>query len=386
MTRASRFAVIDCETTGFGKNDRIVEFALVLIDGTSLETIDEFDTLVNPERDVGKTQIHGITAGMVSAAPTIDEVIPAIEDLITGSVLVAHNLSFDMRMLSQECDRVDATLRKGSGLCTYKMSGMKLVSAASNLGLNISNHHRALEDARLAAEIFLRLFDNEDSSPATLKAAKKSSSNRSFHTLRREAVTDLRTTPLKRLLERSFIPSASDAVGEYFAILDLALGDLTLSDEESSELRALQSSLGLVDSRINELHLAYLDSVTRAALRDGHLSSDEAQLIQTIADLLSIKSYEMPFVESESPTFDLRCGSRVCFTGEFVDNGGKHISRDELEMLAARLGYQAVSNVSKKGCDAVLAADPNSQSGKCKKAREYQIPVISISDFIKLCE
>ena len=384
MARAQRFAVIDCETTGFGKNDRIVELALVLIDGTSLETIEEFDTLVNPQRDVGKTQIHGITAGMVGAAPTIDEVIPALEDLITGSVLVAHNLTFDLRMLSQECDRVDAVLKSGSGHCTYKMSGMKLTSAASNLGLSVSNHHRAIEDARLAAKIFLRLFDNEDSSPATLKSTRNSPTNRSLHTLRREAVTDSRTTPLKRLLDRSFIPSASDSVGEYFAVLDLALGDLILSDEESSDLRALQSSLGIDDSRINDLHLAYLDSVTRAALRDGRLSSDEAQLIETLADLLSIDSYEIPLVEIETPPSGLKRGSRVCFTGEFIDSDGKHISRDELEMLAARLGYQAVSNVSKKGCDAVLAADPNSQSGKCKKAREYQIPVISILDFLNL--
>ena len=47
-----RLVVIDCETTGFSRYDRIVEIAVVTLDSRTLEPVDEYDTLVNPERDL----------------------------------------------------------------------------------------------------------------------------------------------------------------------------------------------------------------------------------------------------------------------------------------------------------------------------------------------
>ncbi len=60
-----RLVVVDVETTGVYNNDRIVEVAVVTTspDGTIL---DEWETLVNPGRDVGPTHLHGIVASMVS--------------------------------------------------------------------------------------------------------------------------------------------------------------------------------------------------------------------------------------------------------------------------------------------------------------------------------
>ena len=57
----ARYAVIDVETTGLHNQDRIVEIAIVTLD-QDLTVVDEFDTLVDPGRDVGPTGIHGITA------------------------------------------------------------------------------------------------------------------------------------------------------------------------------------------------------------------------------------------------------------------------------------------------------------------------------------
>ena len=62
------FAVIDVETTGFGKSDRVVEAAVVLLDPNNLNIVDEFETLVNPLRDIGAIHVHGITASMVGEA------------------------------------------------------------------------------------------------------------------------------------------------------------------------------------------------------------------------------------------------------------------------------------------------------------------------------
>ena len=67
-------AVVDVETTGFGRFDRIVEVAVVVMDQDDCRVLAEFDTLINPLRDVGPTEIHGITATMVEAAPTFGEI------------------------------------------------------------------------------------------------------------------------------------------------------------------------------------------------------------------------------------------------------------------------------------------------------------------------
>ena len=57
-TTGPRFVVVDCETTGLGRHDRIVEIALFALDPRTLEPVDEYDTLIKPERDVGPVGLH----------------------------------------------------------------------------------------------------------------------------------------------------------------------------------------------------------------------------------------------------------------------------------------------------------------------------------------
>ena len=98
MALQQRIVAIDCETTGFSRHDRIVEFAAVEVDVATGQVVDEIDTLINPERDVGPVDVHGVTASMVSAAPTFEEVAGALGRRLQGAILVAHNLAFDARL------------------------------------------------------------------------------------------------------------------------------------------------------------------------------------------------------------------------------------------------------------------------------------------------
>ena len=101
-------AVIDCETTGLSSRDRIIEIAVVVLEPTTLEVVDEYDTLINPCRDVGPEHIHRINASMVQAAPTFEEIAGDLADRLEDHVLVAHNLPFDVRMVRGEYARLDA--------------------------------------------------------------------------------------------------------------------------------------------------------------------------------------------------------------------------------------------------------------------------------------
>ena len=125
----------------------------VVILDEELAVIEEFDTLINPGRDVGPTGIHGVTAGMVSAAPTFDEVAGLLAFHLDECVLVAHNLAFDVRMLNQEFARIGSRLEAGRGFDTLHHTGTRLDRACETFGIDHGQAHRALSDARSVAEL-----------------------------------------------------------------------------------------------------------------------------------------------------------------------------------------------------------------------------------------
>ena len=85
---------------------------------------------------------------MVELAPSFEEVAGSLAQRVSGNVLVAHNLSFDVRMLRNEYDRLDVPLDDGSGVCTLAATHEKLHLACARHGISISHQHRALADAR----------------------------------------------------------------------------------------------------------------------------------------------------------------------------------------------------------------------------------------------
>ncbi|WP_081879469.1 exonuclease domain-containing protein [Nocardia sp. NRRL WC-3656] len=144
---ASRFAVMDVETTGLRHSDRVVEITVLTLDHSGTVT-NTFDTVVNPMRDVGPTWIHGLTAADVAGAPTFGEIAHAVAELLDGAIVVAHNRPFDTRMVGFELERSGIDVQWGSGLDTLAVTRCKLAAACLEHGVQHENQHRALGDAR----------------------------------------------------------------------------------------------------------------------------------------------------------------------------------------------------------------------------------------------
>jgi DNA polymerase-3 subunit epsilon len=88
------FAVVDLETTGlYLSTDRVVEVGIVHLDANA-EVTGQFCTLINPGRDVGPTNLHGIAAADVYDAPTFADAAATLWQLLAGRVLVAHKRRF----------------------------------------------------------------------------------------------------------------------------------------------------------------------------------------------------------------------------------------------------------------------------------------------------
>jgi DNA polymerase-3 subunit epsilon len=386
------YVSFDVETTGLYKNDRIIEIGFVAFnDG---KVIEEWSTLLNPLRDIGKSNIHGITSSMVSTAPLFEDVINDIFRMINGRVLVAHNLSFDARMLIQEFNRANTQGEIGKGFCTMVASrrvlagsGDSLSATCAELGVEYTKAHSALGDARMTMQIFQKLMEDEQEiTPAYVEYQKGVNPSR---VLVREAFLSEPDDALDRI--RAFtqkipFPTSDEKSVAYLLLLNMAMQDLVISKSEQSELDHWAIDLGISKEELTNLHQGYLDSFIQAALRDGVITIQERDMIERVGKALklqvSIPDGPQPIQANED---NLSVGKRVCFTGEASGFSGTAIDRGDLEALAAKVGLHPVRDVTKKGCDLLVAADVSSMSGKAKKAKEWGIPVISVEKFITYC-
>ena len=375
-------AVVDLETTGFGKADRIVEIGVVwvTVDG---EVVDSFESLINPMRDVGPTSVHGITASMVSAAPLFDEIAGHIGQRLNGCVLVGHNLSFDSRFLSQEYGRLGAELIPGVGICTLRATGERLDVACDRFGIERGLDHSAASDALATAKLMFQSLDvaSQLVEPAGIVGEFH---QQGFRSLTRAAVGGTATYSSTVLASRNAaLPSTGGAELDYLEMLDRALLDAYISEDEAEVLREQASMLGLSAEAVSDLHAYYLQQLIEAVQRDGVVTTEEFELMEKVASALALDHTHLPSVSEGRPSdATLHPGMTVCFTGEAVSAEGWPIERSELEEMAEVAGLLTVSTVSKKKCDALVASDPNSSSGKAAKARQWDKPIFSVEEFL----
>ena len=386
------YVAFDLETTGLTKNDRIIEIGFVAFKNGNV--LEEWSTLINPVRDVGKSNIHGITASMVSTAPLFEDIINDIFRLINGRVLVAHNLSFDARMLIREFNRANTQGEIGKGFCTMVASrrvlagsGDSLSATCAELGIPTINAHSALGDARMTMQIFHHLLeDDQEVSPAAVEYQKMTNPAR---VLVREAFSPERNDALDRIkffTQKVPFPSSDEKSVAYLLLLNMAMQDLVISQKEQSELDQWAHDLGISSSELLNLHEAYLQSFIQAALRDGVITLQEKKMIESVGKALNLPVSIPSTPQSiQANGDDLSVGKRVCFTGEASGFSGTTVDRAELEALAAKVGLHPVRDVTKKGCDILVAADTSTMSGKAKRAKDWGIPIISVEKFITYC-
>ena len=376
----TKFVVVDVETTGFSNQDRVIEVALITLDSETLEAVEEYDTLINPERDISATHIHGITASMVESAPTFVDVAPVIAHRLDGATPVAHNWSFDKRMLSNEFSRLGNYGRFGHGICTYQNTGLKLELACKEY--NVKHFaHCALGDARATAEIFAQLcYDNVIDFSHLQPSSFIARGEPNPRTLRRN-VSNNSSSLSQRIISYTESPWNNQPTGIYRYALNYVLDDAAIDRDEHRYLRELQTKLKLTDEDVSEIKKLHLATIIACAERDGIVTSTQRAYIENIANALGLEREPLPEITGLNENSELSEGMYVCFTGTaFV--GGRAISRSELEYKATVARLVPVTSVTRRNCSILVAADPASQSGKARKARQYDIPIMDVEAFL----
>lgn len=164
------FVVFDLETTGAKAPPcRVTEIGAYRV--RNGKVAEEFHTLINPESWIPPfiTSLTGISDEMVRDAPVFRDIASQFLEFIGDSVLVAHNAHFDMSFLNHEIGRVYEDYRLWNpSLCTVQLSrkllpnieNHKLNTVADYFSIELLNHHRASDDARATAHIFVNLLND----------------------------------------------------------------------------------------------------------------------------------------------------------------------------------------------------------------------------------
>lgn len=162
------FIALDFETTGLNyMDDRIIEIAAIkYVNG--VET-DKFIHLVNPLIPIpyAATRINNITNEMVADADTERYLIPQLIEFLSDSLIVGHNLNFDLHFLEVAAQRYGFNVQYNyidtlsvSKKLFPELLNYKLTTIAKNLGHDVTGMHRAEEDVRVCAEIIKIALDS----------------------------------------------------------------------------------------------------------------------------------------------------------------------------------------------------------------------------------
>jgi DNA polymerase-3 subunit epsilon len=387
------YAILDVETTGLFNKDRIVEIAIAHVDENGHVT-ECWETLVNPRRDLGPQELHGIRSADVRKAPDFEQIAGDVLARLAGKIPVAHHLAFDSRFLFNEYARLGHELPNLAdiGVCTMQWanhflpgSGRSLRDCCLAAGIANDRPHAAMADVIATAELLALYLNSMGPIPlwndrgdlirglrwpvlATGLAAP----------VCRGAGADDGTDFLARLVDhvpRIPDPPQADA---YLALLDRALIDRHVSATEADALVELAAQLGFDRRTAIELHRGYLCALAAAALADGVVTDAERQDLMRVATLLSLPEAAIDEALQARPAettpvpdvgFRLNIGDPVVLTGSFAES--KQYWAHRLEAA----GLTVAAGVTKKTA-LVVAADPDSMSGKASKARQYGIPVI----------
>jgi len=398
------YCVIDVETTGTGNNDRIIELALIGLDQSG-EKQWEWCSLINPKRNTGPgfvVRIHQIFPRDVEGVPTFSDFSGYISELLSGRILIAHNASFDLRMLSLEFSKLGVHMQNIEHICTLNwarsmgIQPAKLVNCCDVLGVKMEGMHHALADARathLVAKkmgIFTENYINEINQVniwPPLDIIEKTAITRPVHPIRQsDKKKDQRKTITNNAAADIEVYSIEDDTAEskYLHAVEWVLEDRDISPEQKLALEELQKELGLHDDHVKNINMTFLQGLTGSMLDDGIISDHEKFDLDKIINLLRLNDNDLKYAIENPIGLDLinsdyllEPNQRVVFTGEMS------LSRPDWKKRATDAGLRVTGAVSGK-TNFLVVPFGETGSSKSRKAREVGARVVTEQRFIRM--
>ena len=161
-SKHERVIAFDVETPN-SRNDRMSSIGIAVIENGTI--VDTYSSLINPETYFNRFNINltGITPEMAKNAPPFPDVWNKYGELFQSGLLIAHNATFDMRVLSScICHYRLETPQMLRYACTVQM-GRRLYPSLPNHKLDTMcrhcsielDHHKAESDSLACAKLYL---------------------------------------------------------------------------------------------------------------------------------------------------------------------------------------------------------------------------------------
>lgn len=157
--------VVDTETVNSPSGMRIIDIGAILVRNGA--PICEWEQLISPECEIpaSATLLTGITEESLLSQPNAEQVIPEFLAAISNLTLIGHNISYDVSALNKEASRLgidclDTTCIDTMSLAMAKFPNAPSVSLQETmrlLGIQATEEHRAMSDARWTFECWRRL-------------------------------------------------------------------------------------------------------------------------------------------------------------------------------------------------------------------------------------
>jgi DNA polymerase-3 subunit epsilon len=180
------------------------------------------------------------------------------------------------------------------------------------------------------------------------------------------------------------LAAAPATMAPYLAVLDQVLEDRLVSVSEADQLIMLAGELGCGPGHVEAAHRLYLDALATVALADDVVTEAERHDLDRVAVLLGMRPDDvdtaLTMVRSGARVSvprgarGLLSGNTIVFTGEMSR------PRSAFVDAARAAGLEPMNAVSGK-TDVLVCADPESQSGKARKARALGVRVIGEAAF-----
>lgn len=401
------FVVVDAETTGFhpSTHHRMVELAMVSLEDDWTPG-DVWSSLLNPERDLGPTEVHGIRGRDVRDAPGFEDVLGEVLDRLAGRVLVAHNARFDCVFLEHELLRAGVDVAPLPKLCTMELARAagvgggrgRLADCCAAVGATLPGGHTARGDALACAALLKACLEPDRRADVAAAIHGRPVPRGQWPTSESRAPSKARAFDtaeakepsfLARLVQSADAPFGTDAAhaASYLDVLDRAIEDRRLSSAEQDELAEAATALGLSADDVRALHENYVATLVELAHSDGIVTERERADLSLVGEALGVDDIEgvldHSFHRTTIEPLDASglTGRSVCFTGELTCSyEGQPVTRQLAHELAEQAGMVVAPRVTKK-LDMLVVADPDSLSGKAKKAREYDIRIVAETAF-----
>lgn len=301
--RDTPVSVIDFETTGlYPKSDRVIEITVVRIDPGQAPRV-VFDSLVNPQRRVSATDIHGITDDDVRDAPTFAEIAGDLVDAIKGTVVSSYNVYFDLKFLLAELERLGVAVEPPHFCLMYMrpLLGIgkrsPLSEACQEVGIPISRTHTSHDDAFAAAQIFqsyLEVLDRKrigKFGELSRMATYKFLSSFAYDPLTGPESYNLalngRCFSRSGHITEAPLSQERIAIREYWDVIKQVIADLQVTDEEVDFAIEQRRALGLSKEQIRYLHARAFAAGISQFIDDQHVDDTEVRKLRKLRTALS---------------------------------------------------------------------------------------------------